>query len=134
LTRKLTKIRRELGDLQNYANSLDASLGLEYSRAAKRCLQILEKLKEDPDAEAFYRSRRLDFPAVEKPLQLSLVQLYWFFRHECGCSGHESEVRVAIIVNEVLPTPESRKLKYIPEYKDAESQGCSAVRLAVSRY
>jgi hypothetical protein len=134
LSRKVSKIRSDLKRLQQYAAALNPLLGMEYSHAAQRCLAILEKLKNDTSAGEFCRSFRSEYPTVENPWHLGLVELYWFYRHECRRSGHESEVRTAIIANEVLPNPRSRKLTYISKYRDAESQGCSAVRLSVSRY
>lgn len=134
LCRRVSSIRRKLESLQIYAEGLDPSLSLNYFRAATRCLKILASLKEDGSAGEFYRSLKPEYPTLEDPWQLGLVQLYWFFRHECRCSGRDSEVRVAMIANDLLAGPGRRKLRYIPKYRDAVSQGCSAVRLAVSRY
>jgi hypothetical protein len=134
LLRKVLTIRGELEDLREYAASLHATLGLEYDRAAKRCLDVLEKLKPDSLATEFFHSQKSKYPPLENPRQLGIVQLYWFFHSECGCTGGESEVRVAMIANEFLTPVGGRKLRYTPTYKDAESQGSSAVRLAVSRF
>jgi hypothetical protein len=134
LSRKTLKIRRELQGLIKYARRLNPALQAGYPRAAERCLEILEKLKPDHSAGEFYRLQRPEYPALEDPRQLGMVQLYWFFRHECRCSGRESEVRVAMTMNEFLPSHRRKKLRYNAKYTDAETQGCSAVRLAVSRY
>lgn len=135
LSRKVLTIRRELDDLQVLADSLHPLLGLEYSRAAKRCLKVLKRLEEDPStAGETYRSLKSEYPVLEDPLQLGMVEFYWFFRHECRCSGHESEVRVAMIVNDFLISDGASKLSYKPTYTTGETQGCSAVRLAVQRY
>jgi hypothetical protein len=130
LFRKASSVRRDLEGLQRYAERLHPSLGLDYARAASRCLKSLANLKEDPSAGEYFRSIRSVYPTLEDPGQLGIVELYWFFRHECHCTGADSEVRVAMIANEFL----GLKLKYLPQYKDAESQGCQAVRRAVSRF
>jgi len=131
---KVARIRGELKRLLKYAEDLHPLLSLEYVQAAKHCLKSLANLKEDPSDDEFYRSLKNEHPPLEDPWQLGLVQGYWFFRWGCGCSGHDSEVRVAMVANECWIVAGKRKLKYSPKYLDAESQGCSAVRLAVSRY
>lgn len=98
LTRKLEKARRALGDLREYAGSLDELLGWEHVRAAESSLRALQKLKEDTAPE-FYQSLKSEYPALEDPVTLGMVQLYWFLRHGCGLSGDEAEVRVARIRN-----------------------------------
>lgn len=130
LLRKVSKIRRELERLLKYAEELDRLLSQEYVHAAKRCLKSLANLKENSHDEEFYRFLRSEYPTLEDPRQLGMVELYWFFRNECGCSGTDSEVRVAMLANDFLASP----LKYIPKYNGPESQGCPAVRIAVSRF
>jgi hypothetical protein len=132
LSQKVVHIRGKLEDLQEYAARLHATLGLEYGRAAKRCLDILEKLNRGPLVAEYFESQKSGYPAIEHPRQLGIVQLYWFFRSECGCSAGESEVRSAMIAGEFLGG--KRTVTYIPQYQGDESQGSSAVRLAVSRY
>jgi hypothetical protein len=129
LSRKVSSIRRKLEGLRDYASDLHPLLGLEYIRAAKRCLETLAKLKEDSSDGEFYRLFESEHPTLQDPRHLGIVELYWFFRHECGCTGRESEVRVAVLANEFLAC----NLAYIPKYNDAESQGCPAVRQAVLR-
>jgi len=130
LLRKVSKIHRESELLLKYAGDLHPLLGLEYVHAAKHCLKALAKLKEDTSDDEFYRSLQSQYPTLEDPRQLGMVELYWFFRYECRCSGPDSEVRVAMLANEFLDSP----LKYIPKYNGIESQGCPAVRIAVSRF
>jgi hypothetical protein len=134
LFRKTLKIRSELSELIEYAKGLHPVLRQGYLRAAERCLEILQELekpsrRDNLSISEYYRSQKREYPALEDPKQLGIVQLYWFF-HESGRSGRDSEVRAAMIANEFL----SLKLKYIEKYSDAESMGSSAVRLAVSRY
>lgn len=133
LSRKTSKLRVDLEGLREYASGLHALLGLKYVRAADNCLKMLSHLNEDPFTLEVVRSLNSEYsecPAGEDPRQLSIVELYWFFRHECRCSGVDSEVRVAVVANAFL----GHNLAYIPEYKDGESQGCPAVRQAVRRY
>jgi hypothetical protein len=134
LSQKVVHIRAELEDLQEYAARLHATLGLEYGRAAKRCLDVLEKLNRGPSVAEYFESQKAEYPAIEHPRQLGIVQLYWFFRTECRCSAGESEVRSAMVANELLPLAGRRSVNYVSQYQGDESQGSSAVRLAVSRY
>jgi hypothetical protein len=130
LIRKVSNIRRELGRLLEYAKGLHPLLGLDYVHAAKRCLKSLSNLKEYPPGDEFYHSFESAYPMLEDPRQLGIVELYCFFRYEVKCSSPDSEVRTAMLANEFLAST----LKYIPKYRDAESQGCPAVRIAVSRF
>jgi len=128
--RKIGKIRRELESLREYAKRQIPLLGLDYIRAADRGLKALANVKDDPSGGEFYLSLKSEYPRLQDPRQLGIVEFYWFFRNECRCSGREAKVRVAMIANAFLAS----KLKYKPNYRDAESQGCSAVRVAVARY
>jgi hypothetical protein len=134
LSRKTSKLRGDLEGLRKYARRLHPLLGLRYFRAADDCLDILSGLREDPFALEVSRSLKAEYRPLENPRQLAMVELYWFFRHECGRSGHESEVRVAMMLNEFLRSGGAGELKYSSTYDGIESQGCAAVRLAVSRY
>jgi hypothetical protein len=129
LLRKVSKIRRELERLVKYAEDINPLLSLEYVHAAKRCLKSLANLEGNSHDDEFYCSLRSEYPTLEDPRQLGMVELYCFFRYECRCSGPDSEVRVAMLANDFLASP----LKYIPKYNGTESQGCPAVRIAVSR-
>ncbi len=133
LTRKLEKARRALEDLRKYGASLDELLGWEHVRAAETSLERLRKLKEDTDPE-FYQSIRPEYPALEDPVTLGMVQLYWFFRHGCRLSGDEAEVRVARIRNALWTEHGVPEVGYRPEYQTGESKGCNTVHIAVLRF
>jgi hypothetical protein len=133
LNRKLRNSRRALKDLHGYAGTLDEVLGMEHVLAAKKCLETLEKLKED-SAPDFYQSIKGEYPALEDPVTLGMIQLYWFFRHGCGLSGHEAEVRVARIRNAFWTEHGVPEVPYRPEYRTGESKGCDAVHIAVLRF
>ena len=134
LSRKVKAARRGLDDLRAYAADLDESLGLDYIRAADRCLKVLANLEEDHSAGEIFFMQKSEYPAVKNPRQLGVVQLYWFFHSECKCSGPESEVRVAALANEFFTPPNARPLKYVPKYQIDESKGSSSVRQAVMRF
>lgn len=133
LTRKLEKAARVLEDLRNYAASLDELLGWERERAAKICLKTLRKLKEDLAPE-FYESIRTEYPALENPVTLGMVQLYWFFRNGCRLAGDEAEVRVARIRNAFWTAHGVSEVPYRPEYQTGESKGCDAVHVTILRF
>ncbi len=130
LLRKVSKIRRELELLLKYAKDLHPLLKWGYVHAANSCLKSLANLKENPSDDDFYRSLNSEYPTLEDPRQLGMVELCCFFRYGCRCKGPDSEVRVAMLANDFLASP----LKYIPKYDGLESQGCPAVRIAVSRF
>jgi hypothetical protein len=131
LFRKVSGIRRELEALRTYAERLHPLLGLKYVRAAELGLRAFNNLKEDPSAGESYRWLRSQHPTLEEdPRQLGMVELYCFFRYECRCGRPDSEVRVGMLANDFLASP----MKYVPKYGGAESQGCPAVRIAVSRW
>jgi hypothetical protein len=133
LTRKLGKARRALEDLREYAESLDELLGWKHARATKTCLEALQELKKDTDPE-FYRSIEAEYPALEDPVALSTVQLYWFLRHGCRRSGDEAEVRVARIRNAFWPEHGVAEVPFRPEYQTGESKGCDAVHVTILRF
>jgi hypothetical protein len=137
LSRKVAKLREQLGDLQDYAKELDPLLGTEHVRAADRSLKDLENLNEDVSAGERYRLLKSKYPTLEDPAQLGMVQLYWLFRHECGLTGDEAEVRVALLRNGLwtehgVECVQSLREAYSAE--TAESMGCDAVHVAVTRY
>ena len=133
LARKLGKARRALEDLREYSGSLDEVLGMEHVRATKKCLETLQKLKED-SAPEFYQSIEGDYPALEAPVALGTIQLYWFFRHGCGFTGDEAEVRVARIRNAFWTEHGVPEVPYRPEYQTGESKGCDAVHVTIRRF
>ena len=132
LASKASKLRNGLKSLGEYAEGVHPLLRLKYARAADKCLKILFRLREDPFvpfALEIAHSLRVEYPTLQDPRQLGIVQLYWFFRHECELTCRESEVRAAILANEFLAT----NLAYIPDFNEGE-KGCPAVRQAVRRY
>jgi hypothetical protein len=134
LGRKLGKARRALEDLHEYAGSLDELLSRDHMRATKTCLETLRMLKEDTDPD-FYRSIKGEYPALEDPVTLGMVQLYWFFRHGCGFSGDQAEVQVAQIRNALWAEHGVPQVDYRPNYQMAGvSRGCDAVHIAVLRF
>ena len=133
LTRKLEKARQALEELCEYAGSLDELLGWEHVRATRKCLETLRRLKEN-SAQDFYQSIEGEYPALEDPVTLGTVQLYWFFRHGCRLSGDEAEVRVARIRNAFWTEHAVPEVPYRPEYQTGESKGCDAVHIAVLRF
>ena len=130
LSRRVIKICNELTELIKYTERLHPVLQLGYRRSAKRCLEILEKLKVDPSFGEFWRSQIPEYPARKNPKQLAYGQLYWFFHAECKCTGPESEVRAAVLSNEFF----GLAIKYIPAYRIDRSMGSSGVRQAVMRF
>ena len=145
LDRRLKKARRAVEELENYAqdlrkrNSLDASrhlarrtLGHTYRVAAGRALKALDvKSLADAQEHTELAGERLTF---EDPEVFGMVRLYWFFRHECRLSGHESEVRTARLRNAFWAEHGIRKVKFRPKYITGQSQGCEAVHVAVRRF
>src|SRR5262245_43277012 len=76
LSGKVKAACRSLEDLRTYAAGLDVSLGRDYVRAADHCLSMLANLKEDHSAGEYFSMQRSEYPALENPRQLGLVQLY----------------------------------------------------------
>jgi hypothetical protein len=130
LLRKVSEIRRELAELVEYAKKLDPLLGLEYVHAAKRCLKSLSNLEENSCNDEFYDAVTSEYLALEDPRHLSMVELYCFFRYDCGCTRPDSEVRVAMLATDFLSAP----VKFTPKYDGHESEGCAAIRIAISRF
>jgi len=130
LSRRVIKICSELSELIKYTKNLHPVLQQGHLRPLERSLEILEKLRVDPSFGEFYRSQIPEYPARENPKQLAYVQLYWFFHAECKCTGPESEVRAAVVLNEFF----GLAIKYIPRYRIDRSMGSSGVRQAVMRF
>jgi hypothetical protein len=130
LSRRVIKIRSELSELIKYTKRLHPVLQQGHLRSLERSLETLEKLRVDPSFSEFYRSQIAEYPELENPKQLALVQLYWFFHAECKCTGPESEVRAAMVSNEFF----GLAIKYIPKYRIDRSMGSSGVRQAVMRF
>ena len=147
LDRRLKKARRAVEELMAYAqdsetgNALDAlrhpvrqMFGQPYKFAAGHALRALEvKGLFDAEEQVKLASESLT-SEHEDPEVFGMVQLYWFFRHGCSLTGHESEVRVARLRNAFWTEHSVSKVKYRAKYDEVESQGCAAVHLAVWRF
>ncbi len=70
------------------------------------------------------------------PVAPCMVRLYWFFRHGCGISGDQSEVRVALLRNAFWKKFNISSVEYRNRFdrESAEPAGCPAVIEAVRRY
>jgi hypothetical protein len=131
LNRRLKKAQEALQELCDYARSLDIQ---DASVVADACLKKLSVLLIGDRTPEFYKSIEAMYPTPEDPVGRGMVQLYWFFRHGCGLTGREAEVRVALIRNafwEKLGVP---KVPLRLKYKVGESRGCDAVHQAVLRF
>jgi hypothetical protein len=147
LSRKLKKARQSIEELMAYAQdsgkgkTVDASrhsarlvLGQPYQFAAGKALRALD-IKGLPDAREHAELASKSFPREdEDPEVFGMVQLYWFFRHECSLSGNESEVRAARLRNAFWTEHGIRTVMYRAGYDKVESKGCEAVHVAVNRF
>src|SRR5262249_25309541 len=131
LMRKFAKVRSALEDLCEYAKSINPIVGREYLIAADKCLKVLI---EPQDSSDFYRSVASEYPRLEDPVRLAMVQLYWLLRHGCGLSGHESEVRVALIRNALWTKHGITAIPIRAKGTPVKSKGCDAVHVAVMRF
>jgi len=129
LNKKFQKTQATLQELGDYAKSLDIQ---DVRWVADACLKKLSVLPIG-DTE-FYRSIKPMYPTPKDPVGRGMVQLYWFFRHGCGLSGDEAEVRVARIRNALWTEHGVRKVDYRPNYQIGESKGCDAVHVTVLRF
>ena len=133
LTKQVKKAQQELQKLHNLAGKAIPVLGRRYVLTADRCMKDLEDHCEPIPEEQLRQQLSIHQPEDDQS-SFAVVPLYWFFRHECGLSGNESEVRAAMIRNQFLTPPGKEPLKYQAESTGGEFGGSSAVRLAVSRY
>ena len=148
LNRKLQKARQSVEELMAYAqdsrkeNASDSPLyiarrmlGQPYIVAASNALLDLD-IKYLPDAQKHIEiaTESLEGIGSEDVEVFGMVKLYWFFRHGCGLSGDESEVRVARLRNAFWTKYGVSKIKYRATYVSGQSQGCEAVHVAVRRY
>ncbi len=142
LKRKIDTARDALQKLHDYSSELHWTLRGGWSqewwhhwtdstKAAELCLETLEDL-ELPKPESFNNDLEDSDLYLNDPTTLYMVKFYWFFRHGCGLSGHESEVRVALIRN-AFWGEWVKPVKYLPYYDSVDSQGSNAVRQAVRR-
>jgi len=133
LTKQVKKAQQELHKLHNLAGKAIPVLGRRYLLAADRCLKDLGDHCEPIPDDQLRQQLSIHQPEDDQS-SFAVVPLYWFFRHECGLSGNESEVRAAMIRNQFLTAPGKEPLKYQAESTGGEFGGSSAVRLAVNRY
>lgn len=116
------------------ADGLPRELGVVHSNAASEALKALSGARHRyrPDSSA---TRMLDttHPYTEDQTTFAMVRLYWFFRFGCGLTGDESEVRVALLRN-AFWQPWAEPVTVLEQYIEGESQGSTAVRMAVARF
>ena len=141
LERKINKVRTALKELRDYSGKLHWMMrgrsmephwhGRQSGEVAEHCIKILEQMelrKPESFREELERSNDSHDPTTS-----NMVKFYWLFRYGCELSGHESEVRVALIRN-AFWGEWVKPVKYLPYYDSVDSQGCTAVRIAVSRF
>jgi hypothetical protein len=129
LRTKLDKIRSALYDLLALAYESNPTVGHEYVLKARKCLGVLSVLNIGGMAGKYFQGLRDELQEFHEPKSRGLVQLYWFFRYEARFSGVESEIRAAMIANDILHLNLQYRIKY-----RAEARGCQGVRRAVERY
>ena len=144
LRRKLQKAVKELRNLRDYANSLDWQYGFEeLAQRAEICrLELSKFLHVESLADEYAQRRKFgDNPRNDhielrhfNPVTLYMVHLYWLFRDGCSLSGHESEVRVAMIRNSFWRELDVEPASYLDNYDGSQNKGCTTVRQAVARY
>jgi hypothetical protein len=145
LNEKLQKARRAVEELRVCAKDSGAAnlddksrhtarllLGLSYGLAADEALKALT-IKNPPNAQEFAAIAN-EHPTPERVEAFGMVQLYWFFRHGCGLSGDESEVRAARLRNAFWTEHSISRVRYRAEYVSGESKGCDTVHVAVTRF
>jgi hypothetical protein len=126
---KAQAIRAKLQEFYALASAVPFVLGREYKISAEKCLKILEHPTTPAVMAEWSGSTQRDFHSdLDRPSALGVVQLFWFFNYECGLSGRESQVRVAIIANEIL----GQSFDYQLSSKDGP--GSQAVRRTVDRF
>jgi hypothetical protein len=147
LNRKLQKARQSVEELMAYAqdsrkeNAPDSPLyrarrmlGQPYIVAASNALRDLD-IKYLPDAQKHIEIATESMSVGSEDVEVfGMVQLYWFFRHECNLNGDESEVRVARLRNAFWIENGASAVTYRAKYIAGQSQGCEAVHVAVRRF
>ena len=131
---KVTNARSALEQLRDYAKDLDPFLGARpHVITASKCLKELESLSHE-ESDELEQSLRREYPVLKDPKDFCMVQLYWFFRHECGLSGDESEIRTAKIRNAFWTRYGVGQVSVQDHYQEGQSKGCDAVHQAVRRF
>lgn len=139
IDRKIASARRALLALRHCAAEKGLH-GLMFDALFEDCLanfdgfaHQLERQLESHFSIPPYRL--LSSSQAPNMIALGMVKLYWFFRHGCNRTGKESEVRTALIRNAFWPQHGVPPVDLLLKYRGAgESKGCTAVRLAVSRF
>ena len=131
---------KALRAVRQRASNLHPTLGSDLVFAAERAIAIVtsEHYRHTPESLHALRKELIKHsseycPSPDHPATFGMVQLYWFFRHECGLSGNESEVRASLVRNGFWP-PLAKPIKVKLHYSDAESQGSTTVRQAVANF
>jgi hypothetical protein len=133
LNRKLKRAREAIEELREYSREVEGSLGWEYAGAAEDALVRLHRLNEDNHPE-YYRTVVDEYPELEAPVTLGMIQLYWFFRYGCELTGDDAEVRVGRIRNAFWTSHGVSEVEIRTSYQTGLSKGCDAVHVAVSRF
>lgn len=148
LNRKIKKVRLAIKELKEYAedsgesNSVGANdalhrarqiLGTTYLIAADDALRALDARGHNSAKHHIETAKEFLSPCDQEEA-FGMIRLYWFFKHGCNLSGHESEVRVARLRNVFWAEYGIERVKFRPGYDGVASQGCEAVRLAVMRF
>lgn len=154
LDKLVGRVRTALEQLHSYAQELDPQLGKAHSELAQSGLAAIGRLKHYPSAEEWAKDREnhAHFPDIagfspfpSDPISSAMVQLYWFFRHQCCLSANDAEIRVAL-VREAFFATWNKPVQIVPRHKTAhktafsapgsnpESRGAGAVAQAVRRF
>ncbi len=140
LGRKVDEAVEALHRVRHYASKLHPSVGGDLAFTAERAITMLtrQQYRHTPESLRALRnelkeSSSTSYPCPEDPATFGMLQLYWFFRHGCGLSGDESEVRTALIRNTFWP-PLAKSIKVKLHYSDAESKGSTTVRQAAANF
>jgi hypothetical protein len=135
LNKKIEKARASLQELREYASPLDPFLFMRnVSKLVEACLERLAVPVTRQGAPEFFKSIRAEYPVLEDPAQLGMVQLYWFFQYGCGLEGRKAEVRVGLIRNAFWKELGVSEVPVRHAYETGESRGCDAVHTAVLRF
>jgi hypothetical protein len=131
LDRRLQKARLAIEELYAFARD-SGTVGLDYRLAADKALKAMT-MKCPPDAKE-YAEVASEHPTPERVEVFGMVRLYWFFRYECDLSGHESELRTALLRNTFWSEYNIDEVPYRPEYEAGIHKGCDTVHVAVTRF
>jgi hypothetical protein len=140
LLQKVARARQLLEELRNDAKHLctQTSNIPHVQRAADSIRRLAEHYLEETSniLDRFGPARSFEpLPRIaQNPTTFAMVKLYWFFRHGCRLSGHEAEVRTALIRNAFWKKFGIPPVEFFREYRPDQSMGCPAVHQAVLRF